>query len=76
MVKHRVHTLALRAMQANRQLATHLTRVQTGFLPGKNIEEAQHMLQTMQEMLRDMQDALQAPPPQSTQQPSTYVPLK
>jgi len=74
MVKH-LHTLALRALQANQQMAAHLTRVQSGFLQAKNIEQAQDMLNSMQEMLRDMQTALQAPP--STQHHNrTYLPLK
>jgi uncharacterized protein (DUF3084 family) len=74
MVKH-IHTLALRALQANQQMAAHLTRVQSGFLQAKNIEQAQDMLQSMQEMLRDMQVALHAPPgTQSRTQP--YAPLK
>ena len=73
MVKH-IYTLALRAMQANQQMAAHLTRVQSGFLPAKNIEQAQEMLNTMQEMLRDMQTALHAPPPSPTDR--NYVPLK
>jgi hypothetical protein len=74
MVKH-LHTLALRALQANQQMAAHLTRVQSGFLQAKNIDQAQEMLNSMQEMLRDMQTALQAPPgTQPRDQP--YVPLK
>ena len=74
MVKH-IHTLALRAMQANKQVSAHLTRVQSGFLPAKNIEQAEEMLQSMQEMLRDMRAALQAPhSTHDRNQP--YVPLK
>lgn len=75
MVKH-IHTLALRAMQANQQMTAHLIRVQSGFLPAKNIEQAQEMLKHMQEMLADMQTALNAPPPDQTQSQSNYVPLK
>lgn len=74
MVKH-IHTLALRALQANQQMAAHLTRVQSGFLQAKNIEQAQDMLKSMQEMLRDMQVALHAPPSTQTRN-DTYVPLK
>jgi hypothetical protein len=74
MVKH-LHTLALRALQANQQMAAHLTRVQSGFLQAKNIEQAQDTLKSMQEMLCDMQDALKAPysTPHRNQ---PYVPLK
>lgn len=72
MVKH-MHTLALRALQVNQQMAAHLTRVQSGFLQAKNIEQAQETLESMQEMLRDMQTALHAPPSPPS---SPYVPLK
>jgi hypothetical protein len=75
MVKH-IHTLALRAMQANQQMSAHLIRVQSGFLPAKNIEQAQEMLKSMQEMLCDMQTALNAPPDTSQRRQSNYVPLK
>jgi hypothetical protein len=75
MVKH-IHTLALRAMQANQQMSAHLIRVHSGFLPAKNIEQAQEMLKSLQEMLCDMQTALDAPPDSSAKRHSNYVPLK
>jgi type II secretory pathway pseudopilin PulG len=75
MVKN-FHTLALRAMQTNQQMTAHLIRVQSGFLRAQNIEQAQETLNTLQEMLRDMQTALQAPPDTSQHRQSNYVPLK
>ena len=75
MVKN-FHTLALRAMQTNQQIAAHLIRVQSGFLRAQNIEQAQETLDTLQEMLRDMQSALNAPPNNSQHRQSNYVPLK
>ena len=62
MVKQQLYTLALRALQTNREVSSHLTRIQHGFLPDKNIHEAQQVIQHMQKMLCEMQDALKAPP--------------
>ena len=75
MVKRHVYTLALRALQVNQQITTHLTRIQHGFLPGKNIEQAQETIQSMQEMLREMQEALQAQD-KTYSPPPGYIPLK
>jgi hypothetical protein len=74
MVKH-IHTLALRAMQANQQVSAHLLRVHSGFLPAKNIEQAEEMLNALHEMLRDMRTALKAPPGTHPSQ-SHHIPLK
>ena len=74
MVKH-LHTLALRALTVNQQMSVHLIRIRSGFLPGKNIEEARDTIQTMQEMLCEMQKALEAPN-QSPPSAKYYVPLK
>jgi hypothetical protein len=71
MAKH-IHTLALRAMQTNQSVASHLTRIQHGFMPEKNIDQAQQVLHQMQEMLDEMRKALIAPLSQS----SNAVPLK
>ena len=75
MVKN-FHTLALRAMQTNQQMTAHLIRVQSGFLRAQNIEQAQETLTNLQEMLRDMQTALNAPPNTPQPRQSNYVPLK
>ena len=71
MVKH-IHTLALRAMQTNQSVAASLTRIQHGFMPEKNIDQAQQVLQQLQEMLAEMRKSLVAPPSHS----SNAVPLK
>jgi hypothetical protein len=74
MVKANVYTLASRALRVNQEMAAHLTRIQSGFLASKNIEQAQQVTQSLHEMLREMQTALKAhahdPPPRN------YVPLK
>jgi NifU-like protein involved in Fe-S cluster formation len=69
MVKNHLHTLALRALQTNREVSSHLTRIQHGFLPGKSIHEAQKVIQDMQKMLCEMQEALKAPTPTSNCMP-------
>ena len=67
-------TLALRALSVNQQMAAQLTRIQSGFLPAKQIEEAHLTIRSLQEMLCEMQKALHAPPgPPSAK---NYVPLK
>lgn len=75
MVKH-LHTLALRALQTNQQMSAHLLRVHSGFLPAKNIEQAQEIVKTMNEMLAEMQTALNSPPDTSHTRTPYYVPLK
>ena len=67
-----LYTLALRALTVNQQMSVHLLRIQNGFLPGKQIEEAHQTIRSLQEMLCDMQKALEAP--QSSAK--NYVPLK
>lgn len=67
-----LYTLALRALTVNQQMTAHLTRIQSGFLPGKQIQETQHAIQTLQEMLCEMQKALEAP----HRPAKNYVPLK
>jgi hypothetical protein len=70
-----LYTLALRAMSVNREMTPLLTRIQYGFLPGKQIEEAQEAVKKLQEMLCDMQKALDAPPTTFTPA-KNYIPLK
>lgn len=70
-----LHTLALRAMSVNREMTPILTRIQHGFMPGKQLEQAQEAVRQLQEMLCDMQKALDAPP--STFTPAkNYIPMK
>ena len=76
MVKHRVYTLANRALRMNQEMSAQLTRIQSGFLAGKNIEQAQETIRNMQEMLREMQDALHAPTKTDSFTPPGYIPLK
>lgn len=75
MVKNRVCTLANRALRMNQEMNAQLTRIQHGFLAGKNIEQAQETIRDMQEMLREMQEAFHAPKTDSYT-PHNYVPLK
>jgi len=68
------HTMALRAVQTNQSVMSHLTRVQHGFMPERNIDQAEQVLNQLQEMLREMRNTLQAPPPSSFS--SVHIPLK
>lgn len=60
MVKH-LYTLALRALRTNQEVTTHLTRIQHGFLPDKNIEQAKQVIEDLQNMLSEMQQVLREP---------------
>lgn len=66
-----LYTLALRALSTNKEVFAHLTRIQHGFMPDKQIEQAQLVVAQLQDMLREMQEAAKAPP-----QSSSHVPLK
>jgi hypothetical protein len=57
-----LYTLALRALRVNQEVSAHLTRIQHGFLPEKSIQQTQHTILQLQEMLAEMQAALKAPP--------------
>lgn len=70
-----LYSLALRALSVNQQMTAQLIRIQSGFIPGKQIQEAQLSIETLQEMLRDMQKALDAPD-QVFKPAKNYVPLK
>lgn len=70
-----LYTLALRALTVNQQMAAQLTRIQSGFLPAKQIEDAQLTIRSLQEMLCEMQKALNAPSP-GPPSAKNYVPLK
>ena len=70
-----LYSLALRALTVNQQMAAQLTRIQSGFLPGKQLEEAQATAKLMQEMLCEMQKALNAPAPLHSPA-KNFVPLK
>ena len=67
------HTLALRAVQTNRSVLAHLTRIQSGFLPDVNIQQAEESLAQLQSMLHEMKTVLHSPPPKAN---DTFVPLK
>jgi hypothetical protein len=56
-------------------MTAQLIRIQSGFIPGKQLQEAQLSIQTLQEMLCDMQKALDAPP-ESFKPAKNFVPLK
>jgi ethanolamine utilization microcompartment shell protein EutS len=68
-------TLALRALTINQQIAVHLQRIHHGFLPGKQLDHAHATLHSLQEMLCDMQKALDTPPT-GFPPAKTYIPLK
>jgi hypothetical protein len=64
-------TLALRAMSTHKEVLAHLTRIQYGFMPDKQIEQAQAVVSQLQDMLREMQEVSKNPPSQSQ-----HIPLK
>jgi hypothetical protein len=66
-----LYTLALRALRVNQELGAQLTRIQYGFLPEKSIQQTQHTILELQEMLAEMQRALKAPPSNKP-----FIPLK
>jgi ethanolamine utilization microcompartment shell protein EutS len=70
-----LYTLALRALTVNQQMTAHLIRIQNGFVPGKQIQEAHLSIQTLQEMLCEMQKALDAPN-EAFKPAKNFVPLK
>lgn len=70
----RLLTLASHAAQVHRQMATHIARLQSGFLPSKSLHEVQEMTTQFQETLREMQDALAHPSAPSP--PRSFIPLK
>jgi len=72
MVKH-LSTLALRALRINQEVSANLTRIHSGFLPDKNITQAQQVLNELQAMLQDMEKVLKSPPRQTSSSP---LPLK
>jgi len=62
MVKH-LATIAMRAMSIHRGMVPNLTRIQYGFMTDQNREHIEKTLDELQDMLRDMREALQHPPP-------------
>jgi hypothetical protein len=70
-----LYSLALRALTVNQQMTAQLIRIQSGFIPGKQLQEAHLSIQTLQEMLCEMQKALDAPP-ESFKPAKNFVPLK
>ena len=66
-----LYTLALRALSTNKEVLAHLTRIQHGFMPDKQIEQAQVIVAQLQDMLREMQEVAKTAPSQSH-----HIPLK
>lgn len=73
MVKPFVSTLAARMMRSSQTIQVHLTRIQSGFMPEKNIHEAQQILEDMQSAIEEIRSAMSKPDPRP---PPNYVPLK
>ena len=57
--------LASRAVEVNRTVVVHLTRLQYGFLPERNLAQTQEILNTLQDLVRQMEHCLTHPPPPS-----------
>ena len=73
MVKPFVSTLAMRMMRTSQVMQVHLTRIQSGFMPERNLQEAEQLLQEMQSAIREIRDVISKP---DTKPPPNYVPLK
>jgi hypothetical protein len=73
MVKPFVSTLAMRMMRSSQVMQVHLTRIQSGFMPERNLNEAEQLLQEMQAAVQAMRNAISNP---DTKQASNCVPLK
>jgi hypothetical protein len=70
-----LYTLARRALAAHQEMTPRLIRIQSGFLAGKQIEEMQQHIHSLQETLCEMQKALDAPK-QTFTPAKNFVPLK
>lgn len=55
--------LAIRALEVNRVAVVHLTRLQHGFLPERNLAQTREILETLQDLVRQMDICLTHPPP-------------
>ena len=73
MVKPFVSTLAMRMMRSSQVMQVHLTRIQSGFMPERNLNEAEQLLQEMQSAIGQMRSVLADRDPKP---PSNCVPLK
>lgn len=69
-----VHTLVTKALSSTQHMIPCLLRAQSGFLVEPNVRNAQVLADTLQATLRDLQAALQNPPPDNRNPP--IVPLK
>ena len=73
MVKPLVGSLAMRMMRTSQVMQVHLTRIQSGFMPERNLQEAEQLLQEMQSAIQEIRSAISKP---DTKPPPNYVPLK
>jgi hypothetical protein len=65
--------LASRAVEVNRSVVVHLTRLQYGFLPERSLAQTQEILTQLQDLVAQMNHCLQNPPPPSR---PPAIPLK
>lgn len=65
MVKH-LHTLASHALNLNGCLCRHLVRLQFQLEPQRDVQEAQKLLDQLQQMFQSMQAELKTNPPLSS----------
>ena len=64
--------LASRAVEVNRSVVVHLTRLQYGFLPERSLAQTQEILDQLQDLVRQMNQSLHSP----SKFPPPAVPLK
>ena len=66
------YTLALRLLSSNGSFVSNVRRIQSGFLPEKNIKEARELLEEFKATLDQIEQSLHYPP----QADHNHIPLK
>ena len=66
------YTLALRLLSSNGSFVSNIRRIQSGFLPERNIREARELLEEFKTTLDQIEHSLRYPP----QADHNHVPLK
>ena len=65
-------TLTARVLHLHKEMAPLISRIHSGFMVERNVQAVEAELEKMHEMLRQVRQTLNAPPP--TRNP--YIPLK
>lgn len=70
-VQH-AYSLAFRLLDANHGFVANVKRIQTGFLPERNLKEAREMLEQFRITLDQIEESMRYPP----QADHNHIPLK